>query len=44
LARGRRDEKIAYFCFLQNFHLQKKKSFETKFRKLYGKEKAMDNG
>ena len=42
-SRGRRDEKIAHFCFLQNFHLQKN-NFETKFRKLFGKEKAIDNG
>jgi len=25
LARGRRNEEITYFCFLQNFHLQKNK-------------------
>ena len=38
-----KEEKITHFCFLQNFHLQKKQSFETKFRKLFGKEKAMGN-
>ena len=39
------EEKIAYFYFLQNFNLQKKKQdFETKFRKLLGKEKVMGNG
>jgi len=30
---GKREKgkKIAHFCFLQNFHWQKKQSFETKF-------------
>jgi len=32
-----KEEKIAHFCFLQNFHLQKNKVLKPKFRKLFGK-------
>ena len=39
-----KEEKIAHFCFRQNFHLQKNKVLNTKFRKLFVKEKAMGNG
>jgi len=40
LARGRRDEKIAHFCFLQNFHLQKNKVLKQSLESFF-KEKAM---
>ena len=36
LSKGRRDEKITHFYFLQNFHLQKNKVLKPKFRKLFG--------
>jgi len=32
-----KEENIAYFCFLQNFHLQKNKVLKPKFRKFFGK-------
>ena len=43
LTRGRRNEKIT-LLFFAKFPLAEKQSFETKFRKLFGKEKTMGNG
>jgi len=39
LARGRRDEKIAHFCFLQNFHLQKNKVLKQSLESFLAKKK-----
>jgi len=38
-SRGRRDEKIAHFCFLQNFHLQKKKVLKQSLESFLAKKK-----
>ena len=37
--KGRREEKIAHFCFLQNFHLQKNKVWKNKTQKDFWQKK-----